>query len=316
MTNPAPTTPSKNRPASIAFIGFGEAGRAFQEGLAAREPGLAFTAYDILLDDQRTAGAMREAMVQRKVNVVDKPSALGNAGWIFSAVTADQSLRAIEALAPGLRPEQLVIDINSVSPGRKRDSAALVEAAGAGYLDMAVMAPVVPAGHTTPVLIAGRTARTVLTELERLGFNAGIAGDEPGAATAIKMARSLFVKGLEAVTVEALLAAEASGCLDAVLHSLKHDFAMLGWPDFATYRFERTTRHGGRRAAEMRECAATLRELGLNAALAAEIAEVQEKMAGIPAPASAGAPLQAWIEQALGVRLGLPTSHDRQETSR
>jgi 3-hydroxyisobutyrate dehydrogenase-like beta-hydroxyacid dehydrogenase len=197
---------------------------------------------------------------------------------VFSAVTADQSLLAVEPLLPHLRQGQVVIDINSVSPGRKRETALAVEAAGGDYLDMAVMAPVHPRKHQTPVLLAGAPAERLLSELLGFGFSAEIAGPAAGAATAIKMVRSLFVKGLEAITVEALLAAKASGCYEEILSSLSGSFPGLNWPQFAEYQMERTTRHGRRRAAEMRESAATLDALGLRGGLAMEIAEVQERM--------------------------------------
>lgn len=262
----------------IAFIGFGEAARAFQESLAEHVPSLRFCAYDILLDGQRAGEEMRGEMSRRGVDIAASVADLGRADWIISAVTADQSGEAIRALAPHLGPGRLVIDINSVSPDRKRGSAALVEERGAAYLDMAVMAPVHPRKHRTPVLIAGPIAATVRPQLDALDFAYGVAGETVGAATAIKMVRSLFVKGLEAITVETLLAAEASGCLETVLASLKRDFPGLGWEKFAAYEFERTLRHGGRRAAEMRESAATVDALGLNGALAAQIAQVQERM--------------------------------------
>jgi len=271
---------------SIAFIGFGEAARAFHETLAACEPDLGFAAYDVLLDKADRAPEMRSVIAASGVEVADTAAGLAGADWIVSAVTADQSLAAAETLAPHLKAGQVYIDINSVSPGRKRASAALVEAGGARYLDMAMMAPVHPRGHRTPTLIAGPDAAALAAELTRLDFSFRIVGEATGAATAIKMVRSLFVKGLEAVTVESLLAAQASGCFEEVYASLARDFPGLGWPDFAAYEFERTLRHGKRRAAEMRESAATIAELGLNGALAAEIAEVQERMgaAGAPAP--------------------------------
>ncbi len=81
-----------------------------------------------------------------------------------------------------------------------------------------------------------------------------VVGETAGDATAVKMVRSLFVKGLEAITVEAALAAAASGCFDRVMTSLEKSYPGLGWPDNVSYNFERTLRHGARRAAEMREC--------------------------------------------------------------
>lgn len=258
----------------IGFLGYGEAARAFHEGLT--RDGLTFLAYDIKLADPESG--MREAMIERGADACASIAGLGDADWIFSAVTADQSLLAIEPLLPHLRQGQVVIDINSVSPDRKRETSARVEEAGARYLDMAVMAPVHPRKHQTPILLAGPDAGRLLPGLLDLGFAGSVAGDKPGAATAIKMVRSLFVKGLEAITVETLLAAEASGCFDEILASISGSFPGLDWPRFAEYQFERTTTHGRRRAAEMRESAATLDALGLHGSLADAIADVQEKM--------------------------------------
>jgi 3-hydroxyisobutyrate dehydrogenase-like beta-hydroxyacid dehydrogenase len=281
----------------IGFLGYGEAARAFHEGLS--RPGLVFIAYDILLD--RDDEAMADAIRSRDGVVAGTVAALAEADWIFSAVTADQSLLAVEPLLPHLRQRQVLIDINSVSPDRKRKTASAVEAAGATYLDMAVMAPVHPRKHQTPVLIAGNPAERMLSELGALGFSVSIVGPTPGTATAIKMVRSLFVKGLEAITVEALLAAQAAGCFEEILSSLSGSFPGLDWPKFAEYQFERTTVHGRRRAAEMQESAVTLDALGLNGNLAREIAAVQDRMG---AAGGQGASLEETVALGLASRLG------------
>jgi 3-hydroxyisobutyrate dehydrogenase-like beta-hydroxyacid dehydrogenase len=263
--------------ARIAFIGFGEAARAFRATLDGRVEG--FSAFDIR-DDTEMQQAMAGARVRRTGTATD---ALTEADWVISAVTADQSAEAARSVAGALRPGQVFFDINSVSPERKRESAELVGRHGAAYIDMAVMAPVHPRGHATPSLIAGPTAGALLAGMAELGFAVEAVGPDVGAATAIKMVRSLFVKGLEAITVETLLAAAASGCFDRILASLSQSYPGLGWPEIATYHFERTLKHGARRAAEMRESAATLEELGLRGRLAAEIAEVQGRMGALDA---------------------------------
>ncbi|MGB3336056.1 MAG: DUF1932 domain-containing protein [Devosia sp.] len=280
----------------IGFLGYGEAARAFHDGLSR-----VALAYDILLD--RDDGAMRRVMVGNGATPV-AIAGLADADWLFSAVTADQSLLAVEPLLPHLRQGQVLIDINSVSPGRKRETAHTVEAAGVHYLDMAVMAPVHPKKHATPVLLAGEPAERLLPQLLALGFSASVVGPEPGAATAIKMVRSLFVKGLEAITVETLLAARASGCFDEIYASLSTSFPGLDWARFAGYQFERTTRHGHRRAAEMRESGATLDALGLHGALAREIAAVQDAMGD--AGAASEAKLADTVQQVLTKRLSKP----------
>lgn len=271
----------------IGFIGFGEAARAFQTSLAETDAALAFAACDLLLDGEGPQGPCAAAMNERGVAMVLSPEDLAACDWIVSAVTADQSLEAAKAAVAWLHPGQIFFDINSVSPQRKQESAAHVSAAGAVYLDMAVMAPVHPRGHRTPVLLAGPADAAATRALANLGFDFEVVGPDAGAATAIKMVRSLFVKGLEAITVEALLAAEASGCLDYILKSLGGSFPGLGWPDFPRYQFERTLTHGVRRAAEMRESAATLRELGGNDRLADAIADTQARMGAMKIGAGA-----------------------------
>jgi 3-hydroxyisobutyrate dehydrogenase-like beta-hydroxyacid dehydrogenase len=261
-------------PEKIGFLGFGEAARAFRESLAAADTGIRFSAYDIKLTGTE-APAMRAAMAETGVAVAETAGALADAGWIISAVTADQSLLAVEPLLAKLGEGHLLIDINSVSPKRKQETADRVCATGAEYLDMAVMAPVHPRMHRTPVLIAGDTVPDHADILDRLGFSYRVAGSRPGDATAIKMVRSLFVKGLEAITVETLLAAEASGCFDEIVNSLSASYPDLNIISVAAYNLERTLTHGARRAAEMEECVATLNDLGLQGGLAAAIAEIQ-----------------------------------------
>ena len=287
----------------IAFIGFGEAARAFQASLSTRDPELRFAAYDILLDSEGAKGACAAAMRGHGVETATSPThAIASADWIFSAVTADQSLASVRSVAPHMRAGQVLFDINSVSPARKGQSAALLPPGG--YVDMAVMAPVHPKGHATPVLLAGPMDEALLERLRSLGFAFEIVGREIGSATAIKMVRSLFVKGLEAITVETLLAAQASGCLDTILASLAKSYPGLGFPDIARYQFERTTKHGKRRAAEMRESSATLVDLGLHGRLADAVADVQQAMgqAGTAAETSSG-DLSATIAAVLAARL-------------
>jgi 3-hydroxyisobutyrate dehydrogenase-like beta-hydroxyacid dehydrogenase len=289
----------------ISFIGFGEAGQAFRESLATREPALSFAAYDILLDKEGVDGPCGQAMRAQGVEIASSArKAIAGADWVFSAVTADQSLEAVKALSPWIKTGQALFDINSVSPQRKRDCADLLRPTGATYVDMAVMAPVHPKGHCTSVLLAGPLEDALVQRILDLGFVFEIVASQPGAATAIKMVRSLFVKGLEAITVETLLAAEASGCLDYILKSLGGSYPGLGFPDFAKYQFERTTKHGKRRAAEMCETAATLDGLGLHGKLAEAIADVQEMMGGLYVEASRGQSLEATVEQLHALRRG------------
>jgi 3-hydroxyisobutyrate dehydrogenase-like beta-hydroxyacid dehydrogenase len=91
-----------------------------------------------------------------------------------------------------------------------------------------------------------------------------VVGGDTGHAAAIKMIRSVMIKGIEALTLECFLAASRAGVLEEVTASMKNNYPSLDWTKIAEYNLERMASHGERRAAEMEESAATLRELGLD----------------------------------------------------
>jgi 3-hydroxyisobutyrate dehydrogenase-like beta-hydroxyacid dehydrogenase len=126
-----------------------------------------------------------------------------------------------------------------------------------------VVAAIHPARHKTPMLTAGPHAQTIAPLLAELDMCASIVGPQTGGAAAIKMIRSVLIKGIEALTLECFLAAARAGVLDEVTASLKNNYPGVDWAKMSEYNLERMANHGERRAAEMEESATTLRELGL-----------------------------------------------------
>jgi len=265
----------------IALIGFGEAGRAFASGWL-RGAGETVSAFDIKLDDPSGAAAIRAACVEFRVNACDTPAeALSGADRVFSLVTTDRAGEAAREAAALIGGDTLFFDCNSCSPVTKMASAEAVEAAGGRYVDVAVMAPVHPQRHLTPLLVSGPHAEPALAALAALGMRARPAGSRVGDASAIKMLRSVIVKGLEALTAEAMLAARRAGVEEAVLASLQASDPGIDWTRRTSYNLERMMVHGARRAAEMREVAKTLSDYGLPDRLAAATAEWQDEIAGL-----------------------------------
>lgn len=264
----------------VAFIGFGEAGRAFAVRGAA--------AYDRKTDAPETRPAMLAAYAAAGVKgAEDAAGALAGAQVVMSLVTADQAVAVAEAYAPHLSRGALWLDMNSVSPAAKRRAAAAVEAAGGRYVDVAVMAPVLPARRAVPLLAAGPHAEAAVSALAALGFSrAAGAGDEIGQAAAIKMIRSVMIKGLEALSAECALAAAEAGVTDAVIAALDASWREQGWAGRFDYNLDRMLAHGTRRAAEMDEVAATLEELGIAPAMSRAAAGWQRSIgitgAGVP----------------------------------
>ena len=151
----------------------------------------------------------------------------------------------------------------------------------ARYVDVAVVAAIHPARHRTPLLIAGPHAEEVSPLLHELEMQLSVVGPETGSAAAIKMIRSVMIKGIEALTLECFLAAARAGVLDEVTASLKNNYPTLDWGQIADYNLERMASHGDRRAAEMEESAATLRELGLDPLMVQSTVARQREMGAI-----------------------------------
>jgi len=246
----------------VAFIGFGEAGQAIASGL--RESGIErIAAWDILFpkpEGARLKAAGEKFGVRLASSAAD---AVAQTDMIISAVTAASSVDAARSVAPHLSGNPYYLDINSVSPGRKQETAALL-GEKARYVDVAVVAPIHPKRHRTPLLTAGPHAETIAPLLRDMEMELKVVGDKVGGAAAIKMIRSVMIKGIEALTLECFLAAERAGLLDEVTASLKNNYPGLDWTKVSVYNIERMASHGERRAAEMEESAATLRELGLD----------------------------------------------------
>jgi 3-hydroxyisobutyrate dehydrogenase-like beta-hydroxyacid dehydrogenase len=179
--------------------------------------------------------------------------------------------------------------MNSVAPDTKRAAAAIVEAYGACYVDVAVLAPVEPARMAVPLLLSGAAADDAAVALGAAGFTTiRVVGSEVGRASAIKMIRSVMVKGIEALTAEMMLAATRAGVVDEVLASLDASERAQGWPARAAYNIERMATHGLRRAAEMEESAKTLAALGVEPLMTAGTIQRQREQAGHPIAISAG----------------------------
>ena len=249
--------------ASIALIGFGEAGSILGEELARR--GCGVRAWDIQLADAALEKRMRHRIELARADAAGSlEQALRGAKLVISAVTATSAAEVASDSAAVLTAGQIYVDINSVSPGVKRANAACVEAAGAHYIDAAVMAPVPPQRLAVPMLLGGSHAAELSVSLNALGFSTRAVSAEVGIASAIKMCRSVMIKGIEALTVECLLSARHYGAEAAVLQSLAATFPSMGWSEAQPdYLISRVAEHGRRRAAEMREVAATVQDAGL-----------------------------------------------------
>ena len=268
----------------IGFVGFGEAGFTIGSGL--RSAGVeALHAFDINRDDAARGPLIRRRAAESGTTLVDTPEALARAcNVLLSTVTSNAALDAARQHAPFLTGRHVYADLNSVSPALKQEIAAVVAAAGARFVEVAVMAPVAPYGHTVPMLLGGPDARAFAETMSPFGMRLDVldgAGSayQIGGAAAVKMCRSIVVKGLEALMCECVLGSSRYGADAYVFASLKESFPGLDWKALADYMVNRVVVHGERRAREMEEVAETLRAAGVEPIMTEATVRRQDAMA-------------------------------------
>ena len=250
---------------NIGFVGFGEAGSTIARGLRSSGVERVF-AYDI------------KPKTSDIVTIVESPQALAaSSDVIFSAVTSSSALDAATQNAPFLTSRHMYADINSVSPALKQEIDRVIGATEASFVEVAVMAPVQPYGHTVPMLIGGAGARAFAETMTPFGMRMQILESaRVGSAAAVKMCRSIVVKGIEALLFECVMAATTFDADDLVFASLTETWPGIDWKQLADYTSGRVVVHGERRAREMEEVAETLKAIGIDPIMAEATARRQD----------------------------------------
>jgi len=261
-------------PRVIALIGFGEAGSTIAHGLAAEggwrgtsKPGdnapRRLIAIDTALDRDARGMALGKAARALDIAIEDSyTAALSEADLVICAVPGDNAAEAAEAAAPLLKPDAHYLDLCTVT-GRMADAdRAFIEAGRGRYIDVAVMGGFFKQGMKAPMLVAGQDVEPIVAWMTANGFEAKALGPRPGSASSVKMVRSVLIKGLEALGVEAFVTAQRQGILEEVLACLA-DADQMPFRDFIAMLVQTHIVHAGRRWEEMGLVVKTLRETGV-----------------------------------------------------
>ena len=265
----------------IGLVGYGEVGKILARAL--RDQGVAWVgAWDVLFRDPSQGAAMRERATQDGVEACSSLAALlACADIVISAVTAANALEVASEAAQSVLSGTFFLDLNSASPMTKAKAAKLIDGAGAHYIEAGVMTSVPPYGIRVPMLLGGMRAGVLADKLAPLGFDLTVVSEGIGVASAMKLCRSVFIKGLEAIIVESYTLARCHGVEHQLLASLAETFPEIDWEKQGTYLFSRVAKHGKRRAEEMREAANTVREAGFDPWMSAASAETQDWVAAL-----------------------------------
>jgi 3-hydroxyisobutyrate dehydrogenase-like beta-hydroxyacid dehydrogenase len=261
----------------VGFIGFGEAGSTIAGGLRSAGVGQ-ISAFDINTHTAPHAALIEQRARQTATTLAESSAALTrDSDVLFSTVTSNAALDAARQTAPFLEARHVYADLNSVSPALKQQIDRVIGATQARFVEVAVMAPVAPYGHRVPMLLGGASAPALVEAMAPFGMRLEVLGTSTiGAAAAVKMCRSIIVKGLEALMCECVLGAGRYDADERVFASLAESFPGIDWQKLADYMVGRVVVHGKRRAREMEEVAETLRAIGVEPIMAEATARRQD----------------------------------------
>ena len=286
----------------LGIVGYGEVGKIYAHGLKGKPGVVAISAWDLKFIDAAASAPELSHAAQAGVKGCSGMAELcAQADLVISAVTASNTLAVAEEAALHIRAGAIFLDLNSASPGTKQQAAAVIEKAGAHYVEAGVMTSVPPYGIAVPMLLGGEKAQALCETLRNWGMNATAVAPDIGTASAIKMCRSIMIKGLEALVIESYSTARHYGVEDQVLPTLVETFPQIDWSGLGAYFFSRVAQHGKRRAEEMRESAQTVKEAGFPPFMAAAIAQKHDWVAdlarqGVFEGVAKNAPWQDWAD--------------------
>jgi 3-hydroxyisobutyrate dehydrogenase-like beta-hydroxyacid dehydrogenase len=252
-------------PLAVAVLGLGEAGSRLAANLASA--GADVRGYD----PDETAGS------ELPGRVAEAEAAVGAADVVLSVNAGRAALAAARSALPALSPAALYADLNTAAPELKRELAALVGAAR--FADVALLGPVPRRGLGTPALASGAGAKAFAATIGPLGMPVDVVSGTPGDAAAMKLVRSVFMKGLAAAAIESMDAAEAAGHSDW----LRDEIAEVIDESFLDRLLEGSRRHAARRVDEMEAAQALLVELGIEPRIAAASAALLADLGKAPA---------------------------------
>lgn len=264
----------------IGFLGFGEAASSIAAGLS-QEGAMELKAYDILLKDQEKRGRVLKKMEESGVKPAECPEeAVRQTEIIFSAVPAgmavDMALRAVTYLEAG----SVYVDVTTASPQEKKEIAGLAKQYGAGFVDAAMMGPLLQYRHQVPMLLSGSGCEVMIRRMEPYHMNLTAVNEIAGASTSIKFIRSITAKGLACLLFEALQAAQHFQVEDMIVNSLCESYGE-GFEKVIDGYLSGTVIHAKRREHEMENVVKFLEESGLPCQMAEAARGKLEKIAGL-----------------------------------
>jgi 3-hydroxyisobutyrate dehydrogenase-like beta-hydroxyacid dehydrogenase len=257
---------------TVCLIGFGELGSVLAAGLAAAG------ASEVRVHTRARPEVEQDPLVARiraagAHHYAELAQAVRGATAIVSAVPATAATAVARACADVLDPDAVYVDLTACEVAGKQAAAELIARAGGRFVDVAVLGTVVASGYAVPMLASGPGAEAWSAMAGDLGLRTTLIEGPAGRATTVKLLRSVYMKGRDALVLETLLAARRYGLDRELLPTIAGPGEEVPFPELAERVLCSLALHAGRRADELEGSAALLREAGVEPVVTAAASE-------------------------------------------
>lgn len=247
----------------IGFIGFGEAAYYIAIGLAGEGVG-GICAYDSNMGNGATGKQVTVRAQEAGVTLLPSPISLAEqVDVIVCAVPSSVALTVCNQIKGALRSGQIYVDVSASTPFVKKQCQDLLQGTGALFVDAAMLGSLPNEKHRVPISASGVGAKCFKELMEPYGMRIKLEGKKAGDASAIKLVRSIFMKGIAALMIEMLEAASAYGITDEVISSIGQSMDNIAFASHLNRLVTGSALHCARRAVELKGSAAMLEEAGL-----------------------------------------------------
>jgi 3-hydroxyisobutyrate dehydrogenase-like beta-hydroxyacid dehydrogenase len=249
----------------IGFIGFGEA--AFNIALGLGSEGITdIVAYDVMMQDVTMGKLVRSRAKEAKVELIHDARALAKrVDVIFAAVPSSFALDVCSEIENEINSDKLYVDVSASTPTVKQQIWETVRGTGVQFVDAAMLGSLPKDKHKVPITASGNGAKQFHDMMTPFGMKITLAGDKAGAASAIKLVRSVFMKGVAALMIEMLQASDAYGVSDEVIASVGESMDESSFTSNLDRLVTGSAIHCQRRAAELKGSITMLEDKGIGA---------------------------------------------------
>lgn len=265
----------------LGILGFGEVGFSFVNGF--KQQGMKdILVFDKMWNDPKYKEIIDKRRQKVSINLQhDRKSLIEGSDIIIAVTTAGAALTTAKEVLPWLREGMVYADFNSASPMTKKKIATLVESTGALFVDGVIMTLPSIDKHKALIYLSGTGAKKFVQFGSQWGMNLQIVGDEPGQAATIKMFRSIWAKGIEALLIETLHAAHTCGVSNFVFASIEQFIKKYSFAELVDLRVISNVNHSLRRSYEMEDVVKTLKEVNVDATMSEAVRKKLEWSANL-----------------------------------